>query len=723
MAIVSLKKRTLDPTPTSQGSSNLQAYDQQGNKVFVERGKYYPGISMTAPQNNIAPPTIAPAMGQGGTLPAGSVSPTTNPQADVFNKMLLDIFAQSKGVTSIDLLKKRRDLEKASADAVSNPIDVPAGTILSPSQQNSIIGTKQAGIQNQISENDYEIAKAEKAVSNFEDILTKTQAWGQEYADKMVVPDTVIESYKKIIEADPDKLATILSTLNDKSKNAVMAALDYTKMGKKEDLSKRNVQVMGQVTDPETGQKVNRYGYFDEKGNIVYTDKEMTTPGTPEVPTNNKTNEDFNSWKDTFKGTITQGFDTPVDYFADGRKTHSGYDIAGKLNEPITSPVSGTIVSETKASDGSGWGNSILLKDEQGNMWRMGHFENLTVKVGDKVNAGSQVVGYLGNTGNVMKGDGTKPNAEELAAGRGTHLHIEAKDSSGNFIDVGKIQGSQDIPEQWQSALEGKTTQQIANFQKLSEIDKSSVAQLIDGDALLNDIMASRGVQGSAARQSLLAKAQTVDPNFSENVNKQRNTFKTQWNNTNGKAYNVRMGVNTAFQHLARLKELTDQLSSNSNFKKANSIGQYIQKNINGPQNETIAQFQDTVSLLATEIAKAYKGGVPDQLEVQQQINSINSIAPQNVLTAIINNKVNLMSGLLTAQATEYEKVMGKFPADSIVNETSLDALRNAGVTTSHIEDILKKQGVTINTPVTKTIIYQGKKYNVDANGDMTLAQ
>lgn len=264
------------------------------------------------------------------------------------------------------------------------------------------------------------------------------------------------------------------------------------------------------------------------------------------------------------------------------------------------------------------------------------------------------------------------------------------------------------------SFLKDKTPAQQAAFKSLPDVQKSDVMQLLNGDVLLSDLMTSRGVQGSAAKQQLLLQARAIDPNFSENVNKQRYAFQNEWNNANGKAYTIRNAINTGMGHLARLKELTDQLQNNGDFKKANSLQQWFQQNANGSDAETIAQFKDTVSLLASEIAKAYKGGVPDQAEVDRQFESLSSIAPRNVLTAIINNKVNLMSSLLNATAEEYKSTMGKYPNSPIVHPDALQELKNAGVDTTKITKSLVLQGAKATSVKDYETAFPDAKAKVD---------
>lgn len=428
-------------------------------------------------------------------LPPWSVDTTQdNPMMSAYNSLLMDSLKKAQWVDTVELLKRQRELQRKAIN-VRTEADPTWFETISPSQRNQIRQSNAQVIEADIDENAYQLAKAEKAIANFEDIFFKAQQFGQDFAEKMVLPDSMIENYKKIIEADPEKMTTILSTLNDKSKQAVIGSLDYTKLGQKTDLSKRNVQVMWEYTDPTTWESKKRYGYFDESWNIVYTDQWAPT-GILEITTQIewKTKE-FNDWITSFNGTVTQDFTTPVSYFADWRTTHNAYDIAGKIGQAITSPVSGTVVSVTNADDGSGWWNSLLLKDDAWNTWRMSHFQALAVRPWDTVKAGSQAVGYLGNTGYVLKWDWTKPTKEQLEQGAWTHLHIEAKDSQGNFIDISKpttqwtwtLTNAQQLAQtifNWTGTLSGISTKNNLRGNVSIELEKLKQDALKSGDIL-----------------------------------------------------------------------------------------------------------------------------------------------------------------------------------------------------------------------------------------------
>jgi len=182
---------------------------------------------------------------------------------------------------------------------------------------------------------------------------------------------------------------------------------------------------------------------------------------------------DFNKWLSDWGVEPIQSYDTPVSYFKDGRKTHGGYDITGTLNSPVTSPISGKVV---EAQSTPGWGTTVVIEDANGNKWRMAHFNDVNVKMGESVTSG-QKIGLMGNTGYVLKGDGTAPSAEELAAGRGVHLHLEVKDKNGNLIDPKTFQhNATDIADNSEAMVWARQVvdKELTMAQVMDEIGKNS---------------------------------------------------------------------------------------------------------------------------------------------------------------------------------------------------------------------------------------------------------
>ncbi len=261
--------------------------------------------------------------------------------------------------------------------------------------------------------------------------------------------------------------------------------------------------------------------------------------------------------------------------------------------------------------------------------------------------------------------------------------------------------------------LKDKTPAQVQAFNSLpNNIVRTDVMSLVNGDVLISDI--AKGIGGAKKAEAYNAYAKQIDPNYSENVNKQRYSFKTKWNDSAGKAYQARLGINNALAHMAKLNELSAQLK-NIDFKKYNSVANMIAENINTPGvADAIAQFQDTVNLLGTEIARAYKGGVPDENEIKQQQNSLNSSRPENIVQSVLNNKAYLMSSAMKNMTSEYKRTMGKNPDEPLVNSNILDEFKGAGLD----ESILIK-----NFPIGSKFEYGGKMIMKNGEDDYEIVQ
>ena len=108
---------------------------------------------------------------------------------------------------------------------------------------------------------------------------------------------------------------------------------------------------------------------------------------------------------------------------------HPGVDLANKIGTPIPSFTGGTVVGvESGFRKGDkGFGNSVIVRDAQGNMVRYSHLNNAYVKVGQQVKPGA-IIGAMGNTGSTYSTSG----------GTGSHLDLRIKDARGNYIDPNK---------------------------------------------------------------------------------------------------------------------------------------------------------------------------------------------------------------------------------------------------------------------------------------------
>ena len=96
-----------------------------------------------------------------------------------------------------------------------------------------------------------------------------------------------------------------------------------------------------------------------------------------------------------FSGSIVPGARMTSGYGARWGTFHYGIDLAAPLGTPIYTPFSGTVVH---AGASSGFGNTVQVLTEEGDVILFGHMRTLTVSEGERVNAGD-LVAYVGNEG------------------------------------------------------------------------------------------------------------------------------------------------------------------------------------------------------------------------------------------------------------------------------------------------------------------------------------
>lgn len=98
-------------------------------------------------------------------------------------------------------------------------------------------------------------------------------------------------------------------------------------------------------------------------------------------------------------GTLSSGFG-----IRDG-EAHNGMDIANDYGTPIYSVMSGTVIS---AGPATGFGNWVVVKNDDGSKAVYGHMKHFSVQVGQRVDAGEQIA-QVGSEGQST----------------GPHLHFE----------------------------------------------------------------------------------------------------------------------------------------------------------------------------------------------------------------------------------------------------------------------------------------------------------
>jgi murein DD-endopeptidase MepM/ murein hydrolase activator NlpD len=120
-------------------------------------------------------------------------------------------------------------------------------------------------------------------------------------------------------------------------------------------------------------------------------------------------------------GNITTDYGGTTRY----EKFHPALDVANKIGTAIPSFSSGTVVEAVtgKKQGDKGYGNYVIVKDNQGNSWRYSHLNNAFVKVGSQVAKGA-VIGEMGNTG----------SAYSTSGGTGSHLDLRIKNAYNKYV-------------------------------------------------------------------------------------------------------------------------------------------------------------------------------------------------------------------------------------------------------------------------------------------------
>jgi hypothetical protein len=183
-------------------------------------------------------------------------APENNP-ADTFNLLIGNALSKFQGVNTADLEKKKRALQLAASDRISDITPEELRTF-SPAQQAAIRSGDVSSLQPEFDEVAYQLNKAQQAAANFENVYEKIVNISGEYAEKMVAPDSVIQNYKQLIEANPDDINTYLAKVNDKTRDAILNVLDYEKMKPKEKIDTQIVTVGGRslLVNKNTGEVI-----------------------------------------------------------------------------------------------------------------------------------------------------------------------------------------------------------------------------------------------------------------------------------------------------------------------------------------------------------------------------------------------------------------------------------------------------------------------------------
>lgn len=259
--------------------------------------------------------------------------------------------------------------------------------------------------------------------------------------------------------------------------------------------------------------------------------------------------------------------------------------------------------------------------------------------------------------------------------------------------------------------LQGAPQSQIDAYNSLPPIQQSNVSNLVTGQALLSDLVTSKGVAGQNQRQQLIANAQKVDPTFSENTNKIRYAYNKDWNDATSSVGQTKVAINTALGHLADVSQMASQLTP-SDLRMINSTSNWWKMQNGDP---AITNLQFGLNNLADEIATAYKGGQPSQGEIDAQLASLGTQFSQAQFKGVFNTAAQFLSSKISSLNYNYKSTMGTVPPDPVINPDVRQNLVNAGIDPS----VISPDPVT---PAQQQFGSQLSKFGITDSGNNTLS-
>lgn len=206
-----------------------------------------------------------------------------------------------------------------------------------------------------------------------------------------------------------------------------------------------------------------------ENGRVMYSD------GTIREYTNSPGFIDFNSFAQGVYGgqkpTVTQEFGNVNPDMGYNGDTHGGVDLAGQDSSELRLPIRGIVVqrlyddgiADPRRSQSGGYGNSVLIRLENGEFLRFSHLADTPLNVRDVVNP-NDLIGIQGSTGNST---GQHVDVEYLATDGRTKKNLETDFPYNDVVQLG-AQGTKEIPKQdfneTEQRISKQAIQQNRNF-------------------------------------------------------------------------------------------------------------------------------------------------------------------------------------------------------------------------------------------------------------------
>ena len=387
-------------------------------------------------------------------------------------------------------------------------------------------------------------------------------------------------------------------------------------------------------------------------------------------------------------GTITS-YGSPADAHLPEDKRGLDISLQGGIGAEVKSPVSGTvqIIPDPHPGKGTGYGNEVVIKGDDGKTIRIGHLSAFNVTNGQKVNIGD-VIAKQGNTGKVIASPG----------GTGAHLDIRVDGMTpqqvAQYIGLGgqttltALPADTSIRNKPSSSYGGLTPSAVWQKAILSLTTGKSISALIGSMSGKGNIGVAKDAVSNTAAAIADASGVNVDQLLSEYAANKAAVTQLEKQNLGVGAYEAQ-----ALKNADLVTKFSDQ------YQRTGTPLQNKYKNWSAGQLEgdpKLSQFEASIYAFSREYAKIVGGGA---MGAAALTDSASSAADHLLNAAMTKEQLNATMDVMKLEMDNRRASINDTLANSaqgLPNLTKLYTyLNNAGVDES--------QSVTSANPVVQS--------------------
>ncbi|MEQ6355269.1 phage tail tape measure protein [Lysinibacillus sp. M3] len=352
-----------------------------------------------------------------------------------------------------------------------------------------------------------------------------------------------------------------------------------------------------------------------------------------------------------YTGKITSGY-------GERKDNHRGIDIAMDTGTRVDAPVSGKVIKAGSAtSDTNGkkmdwtYGNLVVIEDKDGIRHLLAHLDSTLVKVGDQVEAGTQI-GNSGNSGNTS----------------GAHLHYEQNNSKGQTINPTATLNA--IRSGGSSASSASSQQAIVwNYFKNKGLNDNAIAGLmgnIQQESSFNSSLVNKSTGASGIFQWLGGRKNGLQ-DYAKSIGKSWTDLQVQldyaWKELNGSEKKALASLQrsdlSSSQHASEFERLYERSGGSQIAKRQDYANQYYNQyaGTNGGAGVGIDTSQQAIDQAKSDL----NGLESDVLNTKDTIDNLNELLVKSNLSYYdhliegIDRSIQ-KSNILASQQSEYSK-------------------------------------------------------------------